>query len=99
MATQTVEEIDHWQELMNESYVRFQKGGDLHKLGGDKFVRALDPVHKFAVMCGNLNYQVENGGFLQWIGNGYCLVINDLIEDLGKVSAYYYFVTIVPKVQ
>jgi hypothetical protein len=32
---------------------------------------ALTPQERFATCTGNLNYQVENGGFGQWVFNGY----------------------------
>lgn len=40
--------------------------------------------HKAAVVLGNLNYQVENGGFAQWIDNGYCLNIHIVKRVLEK---------------
>jgi hypothetical protein len=40
--------------------------------------------HKAAVQLGNMNYQVENGGWSQWDMNGYSEDIDDLIEYCKK---------------
>ncbi len=37
----------------------------------DQFYFNLAPIERRAVALGNLNYQVNNGGFMQWIDNGY----------------------------
>lgn len=35
------------------------------------FVNRLDYAERLAVLTGNLNYQVENGGWVQWFDNRY----------------------------
>lgn len=57
---------DLHQKLMNEAYDRFKPGMSLQD-----FWDQLDAKERVAVFLGNLNYQVENGGFSQWHGNGY----------------------------
>jgi len=42
--------------------------------------------HRLAVMAGNLNYQVCNGGFLQWHDNEYSELEEELMEALRKVG-------------
>lgn len=42
------------------------------------------PKHKAAVQLGNMNYQVENGGWSQWHFNGYSEDLEDLIEIAKK---------------
>jgi hypothetical protein len=36
-----------------------------------EFYEQLSPLERIAVFVGNLNYQVGNGGFSQWVFNGY----------------------------
>ena len=67
------------QDLMNTAYERWQKNDDWSK---DDFRVSLDAWEKIAVHTGNLNYQVENGGFSQWYFNNYYTpeVLDFLIE-------------------
>lgn len=48
-------------------------------------IDSLSEYHRIAVCLGNMNYQVENGGFSQWIFNGYALedveIIYNFIES------------------
>lgn len=65
------EDEDRHQRLMNQAYKRWQKGGDLENVPREDFYGKLEEPHRMAVVFGNLNYQVENGGFDQWFFNGY----------------------------
>lgn len=60
-----------FQSLMDKAYARWRKGGDLEGKGDAEFVAALPEDQELAVRVGNMNYQVENGGWAQWYGNGY----------------------------
>lgn len=62
-----------WQFIMDESYKKWDDG-----LSRDEFLSKLTDYEKLAIMFGNFNYQVENGGLLQWDDNGYS-------EDLGSL--------------
>jgi hypothetical protein len=44
-------------------------------------------LHRVAVQFGNMNYQVNNGGWSQWHGNGYDEDLEDLIEYAKKGTA------------
>ncbi|MEW5859799.1 MAG: hypothetical protein AB1861_20840 [Cyanobacteriota bacterium] len=71
------------QQLMNEAYNVFKSGrGDDY----EGFVDSLDDRHRAAVILGNLNYQVENGGFLQWHCNGYSGQVDKLHEYLEAIA-------------
>jgi len=51
---------------------------------------ALDGTHQDAVLLGNLNYQVENGGFGQWVDNGYgaqVAAVRFILQRLGTPAA------------
>jgi len=51
---------------------------------------ALDGTHQDAVLLGNLNYQVENGGFGQWVDNGYGAqvgAVRFVLQRLGTPAA------------
>lgn len=71
------------QQLMNEAYDVFKSGrGDDY----EGFVDGLDDRHRAAVILGNFNYQVENGGFLQWHDNGYSSRIDWLHKYLKAIA-------------
>jgi len=57
---------DTIQKLMDQAYARWSEG-----MGPDEFWAQLSAAEEVAVATGNLNYQVENGGFSQWLGNRY----------------------------
>lgn len=59
---------DRHQTLMNQACDRWQKDRTMSKAD---FFDSLDADERFAVHTGNLTYQVQNGGFMQWRDNGY----------------------------
>lgn len=68
-------------ELMDLAYNEYQ----LHNKWSLKdFYFNLEPLTKKAVALGNLNYQVRNGGFRQWIDNGYAIASKDTIHYIVK---------------
>jgi len=77
---------DTHQKLMNEAYDRWQKEGDLGGLNYNEFISRLDKPHRNAVLLGNLNYQVQNGGFRQWVGNGYATEAHQILDLLKKIG-------------
>ena len=71
---------------MDKAYKKFK---DDWKMA--QFYFYLKPLEKRAVALGNLNYQVGNGGFTQWIDNGYAeismptlIFITQEIQKLDK---------------
>lgn len=73
------EESKH-QLLMNSAYDKWNKNKDWTY---EVFLKHLGPVEYEAVILGNLNYQVENGGFIQWADNEYCN--NDSCAGLERI--------------
>lgn len=57
------------QSLMNKAYDRWNT--TLKGVSKEAFHDSLDAQERFAVHTGNFNYQVENGGFIQWWCNCY----------------------------
>jgi hypothetical protein len=51
------------------------------------FVNSLGGLEKKAVLVGNLNYQIENGGFHQWCENEYVVCADDLVVGVLDVIA------------
>jgi hypothetical protein len=73
---------------MDEVYSEWQKEENKGK-GKWEVLDGFSEAHKIAVVFGNFNYQVENGGIDQWIYNGYFQDDSEkLIEHLeaGAVS-------------
>ncbi len=60
---------DRHQELMDRAYDRWQS--EDNNWSKQDFYDQLDAKERLAVFTGNFNYQVCNGGFGQWDGNGY----------------------------
>ena len=61
-------EVPTIQGLMDKAYARWQDAKDWTQ---EDFTNQLDADEKLAVVFGNMNYQVENGGFSQWRDNRY----------------------------
>ena len=85
------------QQFMNQAYKDYEAKAGRQKVsralsdqppisGHQNFLISLSEAERFAVVFGNLNYQVENGGFSQWIGNRYYV---DTIEYLREYIAKY----------
>lgn len=76
-------ETSRIQTLMTAAYERWQKAEGVSQ---EAFLEDLcSPPERRAVMIGNLNYQVENGGFAQWVDNGYCLCLRKLARFLTEL--------------
>jgi len=58
------------QALMDDVYAEWQKEENKGK-GKWDVLEGFSEAHQIAVVFGNFNYQVENGGIEQWIYNGY----------------------------
>lgn len=76
----TIDTIDTHQTLMDEAY----KGWESDTTYMD-FLASLPAGHRYAVLLGNMNYQVENGGWSQWIGNGYAEAGDQLLDVLSMM--------------
>lgn len=75
--------MDRQQELMNEVYAKWQKlSKENKKITKNEVLKLFPEKYSVAVKLGNLNYQVENGGFSQWCFNGY------LDEDIRDLEDY-----------
>lgn len=68
MGKKTKEPWPLMQDLMEAAYGRWQKN---EGWSFDDFRMSLSDVEALAVHFGKLNYQVCNGGFVQWVDNGY----------------------------
>lgn len=67
-----------WQSVMDTAYAKFTD--DVK--GYAAFLETLTETEITAVLLGNLNGQVCNGGFQQWVDNGYALHGSDVIQEL-----------------
>lgn len=66
------------QKLMTAAYDRYES-----RWTKREFEAQLTCAERRAVLVGNMNYQVENGGFSQWLGNGYATH-----ENVKLIRAY-----------
>jgi len=71
-------EVEKMQSVIDEAY---KKWDDDLEFG--QFVATLDAKQRLAVLVGKLNYQVGNGGFLQWHENGYSSEGHNLLVQLS----------------
>lgn len=69
------------QALMKEVYDEWNKEGNKSK-GKWEVLDEFSPAHQVAVVLGNFNYQVENGGLSQWVYNSY------FRDDSEKLAEY-----------
>lgn len=72
-----------WLHLMTAAYDRWHKHEDWNY---DRMVRECSAHERAAVLLGNLNYQVCNGGFCQWIDNGYALKGKEVVALLMDIA-------------
>lgn len=79
---------DTIQTLMNSAYETWRKHNETSddRWNYDQFVDHLDGREYPAVLIGNLNYQVGNGGFSQWHFNGYSSRIDDLLIIVSIIA-------------
>lgn len=77
-------EYQHAQAIMTRAYEKYQTNPDWSY---DDFINHLDYPEKVVVVTGNLNYQVENGGFSQWHFNGYWTANSTLVYFLENELA------------
>jgi len=85
-------DIKTHQGLMEEAYDLWQKSENAHWNNHDFIANLPSQAHKDAVILGNLNYQVGNGGFEQWFLNGYgqrdwAYLVNELLPKIGTPAA------------
>ena len=75
---------EYQQKLMDEVYKKWQtkECESMNRL--EVIKKYFTPLHKMAVQLGNMNYQVNNGGWSQWQFNGYDEDLDDLIEYVKK---------------
>jgi len=72
-----------WQRLMDKAYSKWEKENWSTK----EFIQEhCSDLERKAVLLGNLNYQVENGGFEQWVDNGYGYFWRDTIKVLREIG-------------
>jgi hypothetical protein len=72
---------DKVQALVDEVYSEWQKEENRGKSKWD-ILAGFPAAHQIAVVFGNFNHQVENGGLEQWIYNGY------FHDDAEKLTEY-----------
>ena len=60
-------EFKVWQGLMDRAYDKWRGNNWRYS----RFLLNLDSLERRAVILGNFNSQVLNGGFQQWVDNGY----------------------------
>ena len=80
----TATKVVAWQTLANQANNRWNNGS-LKGKRYSEFIKALPKAEKDAVVLEDLLAQVANGGFWQWIINGYCVSIADVIEVLKLI--------------
>lgn len=72
------------QNLMNTAYNEWQKPNNNWTYR--QFLNESTPAQRKAILLGNFNYQVHNGGFMQWVDNGYGLHAQELLDVLEQIN-------------
>lgn len=75
------------QSLMDEVYIEWQKEENQNKRKWD-ILDGFSESHQIAVIFGNFNRQVENGGIEQWIYNGYFHDDSEKLSEYLAIGAY-----------
>lgn len=77
---------DLWQSLMDDAYDRWKDENDQTITNYEEMLEKVPRLNKIAVLLGNLNYQVENGGWEQWVDNGYAIRYPEVLDALGEIN-------------
>lgn len=77
-----MENKDLHQNLMDQAYAKW----DARTTNYNEFVDSLPKNERCAVLLGNMNYQVCNGGWIQWCDNGYCTELLALRKILLEMN-------------
>ena len=72
-----------WGRLVNRAYQLWK--GDSHA-SRSEFYQSLHPLQRQAVLLWELNSQVFNGGFPQWLQNGYGVRIKEIIDSVKQIG-------------
>lgn len=75
---------DLWQFIMTLSYEKWEQG-----MSRSQYLEQLTEYEKIAIQFGNFNFQVENGGLLQWHDNNYSEDYQELYDFLTKSDFKY----------
>ena len=70
------------QEIMDKAYEKWHENKDWNYYD---FISNISEVERIAVLLGNMNYQIENGGLLQFFENGFLGYVDDIISYLFEV--------------
>lgn len=79
-----------WQPIMDSAFDKLRETEFFQTrdpITESELLGELEKVERDAYLLGTFNYQVENGGFSQWVNNGYAVHIDDLIDllkDIGR---------------
>lgn len=73
--------MEAWQKLVTDAYKTWSQDKSY-----EDFLDGLDQLSRDAVLLGNMNSQVQNGGFHQWVENGYATHIHEVVEALEKLE-------------
>lgn len=78
-------ETPTWKAILDGAYDRWNRQ-DYLTLDYPAFVATCGAPERNAMLLGSLNYQVTNGGFRQWVDNGYGLLAHETISALRWVG-------------
>jgi tetratricopeptide (TPR) repeat protein len=73
-----------WARLVNRANQRLKR--ELQHMSQGEFYQAIHPLQRDAVLLWELNSQVFNGGFPQWVLNGYGAWMTELVAALRQIG-------------
>ncbi len=74
-----------WNALAAKALARCEH--DLKGASYWEFVQALPVLQRQAVLLTHLDEQVRNGGFYQWIHNGFAVYVDEVSQVLGAIGS------------
>lgn len=72
-----------WEQLVKEAY---KSEAEPRPTRRNEFLESLPPLQRNAVLLWEMNNQVFNGGFSQWLLNGYGHWLNDIFPVLNQIG-------------
>jgi len=73
--------LDKWEELLEKAYNNRPQNESY-----EDFLDSLPTVERHAVLLGTMDGQVKNGGWKQWVGNGYATQLQMVLRVLKQMG-------------
>jgi len=88
-----------WQAALNVAYAEWQKPENQNWNFEEMVLNCDSQLMREVVLLGKMNQQIENGGFCQWVDNGYCTpkLLETIVTALDRTETGKQIVALIAK--